>query len=466
MVKYNDMDVNLKKKAFRPNVFRPYDIRGLWPEELDHNSIELIAAAFVDYLHRHDKGERILVGRDLRSSSDEIAEVVINELRNLGADVIDAGEVTTPLFTFAANLSEADGGLMVTASHDSIRYNGFKIYEEGRALSESTGLEEIKNIIESGNIVFKSEMRRGALEKKDFREDYAKFIISKINIPRPLKAVFDAGGGAVGVVLPVVLRNLKIWHYELGFLPDPALALRAPNPLMLSAQLDARKEILKNHADAGFIFDPDGDRVLVLDENGDAVRPDAILWLFASNFGRFGDAIVSDIRSSEFLFEDIENRGLRAIPSRVGHSFIKETMRENNAVFAGELSGHFYFRDFFYSESAIFAALTVLELIALKNKTLSELVRPFFQYFHSGEVNFISNLKEYTLSAVEEKYKDGSKNYLDGITIRYPNWWFNLRPSGTEDLLRLVMEAKSKSLFDEKREEIIGFLVSKGARLA
>ncbi len=457
------MESKLKLKAFHPEVFHAYDVRGLYPEELDHNTLELIAIGFKEYIDQRSSGRLFLLGQDVRGSSEEILEEVKETLLSRGAEVLEVGTVTTPMFTFAMGESGAAGGLMVTASHNPSRYNGLKLYEGVRTLSEISGLGDVKNIINKGWSSYGGP--RGSFQKKDFTEDYCKFLVSKISLPRRVRAVFDAGGGAVGLILPAVLRVLKgIDAFPLALAPDPTLSQREPNPLLPWAQKNARKALLETGAEVGFIFDPDGDRVVVLDEKGKALQGDAVLWLLASA-AEHGDSVVYDIRSSHALREDLETKGIRGVPSRVGHSFIKDAMRESDALFGGELSGHFFFKDFFFADSALLAAFKILETAAHSDKPLSQLIEPYFRYFHSGEINFSVSEKAGVLKAVEERYSDGRKNYLDGLTVDYPFWWFNLRPSNTENLLRLVLEARDQKTFEEKKKELAELLVRLGARL-
>ena len=265
------------------------------------------------------------------------------------------------------------------------------------------------------------------------------------------------------MVLPELLKKEKNIQAAVLFKDlDPALARRHPDPLAPGASEFAREAVLRQEAEVGFVFDIDGDRVVVLNERGEAVRPDAVLWLLSQELSQ-GEGVVFDIRSSRALREDLEERRLRALPSRVGHSFIKETMRESGAKLGGELSGHFYFEEFFHSDSAILAALKILEIISRENRPLSELVRPYLRYFHSGEVNLKTPHKAEVLKGLEEHYADGRKNYLDGLTVEYPHFWFNVRPSNTENLLRMVLEARDKKTFEEKKNELSELLMKLGA---
>src|SRR3989338_5933975 len=299
-----------------------YDIRGLYPQELDENAAALIAAGFAEYLRRRGSGRRVLIGRDVRWSSQELGEALKERLCALGAEVVDIGLATTPMFTFAMYEARSDFGFMVTASHNPVSYNGFKLYEKTRTLSEKSGLGEIRELAARGEFGILSE-RRGSFEKKDFLESYVKFLLSQVRLPKKIRAVFDAGGGATAMVLPELLKKEKNIQATVLFKDlDPALARRHPDPLAPGASEFAREAVLRQEAEVGFVFDIDGDRVVVLNERGEAVRPDAVLWLLSQELSQ-GEGVVFDIRSSRALREDLEERRLRALPSRVGHSFIK-----------------------------------------------------------------------------------------------------------------------------------------------
>ena len=466
------LDVNIKLKAFKEKVFRAYDVRGLYPEELDHNTVELIAGGFAEFLK--SKGDSstsletrktCLLGRDIRWSSLEISEMVSDGLRARGIDVIDIGEATTPLHVFAIAQTKASGGIMVTASHNPIKYNGLKIYKGTEALSEKSGLSEIKEIIKKG--IPQEVSQIGGYIQKSYLEEYVKFLLKGVSVKRKIKAVFDAGGGAVTLVLPKILEKLQNVEAEAIFMkPDPTLSEKEPNPLLPQAQEKIKEVVRDKKADIGFLFDPDGDRLIVFDENANAIRGDGILWLLARRLARAGESVVYDIRSSKALHEDLGKEGIRCFKSRVGHSFIKEEMRLEDAALGGELSGHFYFKDFFFSESSLFAMMKILEIVSSTEKKFSEVMGPYFRYLHSGEINLVSANKGEVVSALEKKYFDAERDYFDGVTFRYPGWWFNVRPSNTEDFLRLVLEAENKDLFNTKKDEVLSFTFSKGAKLA
>ncbi len=455
------MDVKLKLKAFHRGVFHAYDIRGRYPEELDLNTVELSVLGFAEYLKWHQEGKLCLLGRDIRWSSEEISNVVRDALLSAGLDVLDVGVTTVPMFIFALAQKAAAGGIMITASHNLASFNGLKFYEETRSLHEFSGLEEMKKIIEDGR--FKFFGRPGQFWREDFIKSYLEFLTLGVILTRSVKAVFDAGGGTVGAILPPLVKKLKIPAEFLNLAPDPSLIKREPNPLMAAAQKNAKELLIKTKAEVGFLFDPDGDRLVVLDERGAVVRGDSIIWLLSNYFAAPHDSVVADLRASRALREDLEEKEIRVLSSRVGRSFIQDLMRQEDAVLGGELSGHFYFKENFYSDSAILAALKVLQILSRSPETLSALVRPYERYFYSGDIDLKANNKSEVMSRVYEKYRDGHKNYLDGLTVEYPFWWFNLRPSNTENLLRLVMEARDKKTFEEKKEELMKLLMQLGA---
>lgn len=456
------MDVNIRLKAFHQNVFKSYDVRGLYPEELDQNTIEILSEALSTYFNDIPGSEPCLIGYDVRWSSREIFEMVKNILLKNGINLIDLGLATTPLFAFSVSKSAAKGGIMITASHNSIQYNGLKIYRGIYSLNDKNGFPEIKKIIEDGNINdYKGP--KGSITKKSFANDYISFLISRTKIERNIKAVFDTGGGAVGFILKDVLRGLdKIKAVSLNFDPDPSLVVRDPNPLLERSHEKSKKEISENKCEVGFIFDPDGDRVVVLDEKGTVVRSDALLWLLTKRFVHSGETVVHDVRFSKAFGKDLKSEGINCQKSRVGHSFFKEVMRNNDAVLGGELSGHYYFKEFFYSESAILTALKILSILASSKEKLSELLRPYLRYFHSGEINFTFKNRESVMNFLEEKYSDASRDYFDGIIFHYKNWWFNVRFSNTENVLRLVLEAEDEKTFNEKKDELFNLFSSKG----
>ncbi|QQG42491.1 MAG: phosphomannomutase/phosphoglucomutase [Candidatus Giovannonibacteria bacterium] len=389
-------------------IFRAYDIRGIYPEEINEDAAYKIARAFARYLRLEVRDEKleIVVSSDARESSPALKEAFSDGLSDEGAEIIDAGLTTTPMHYFILNKTEADGGAMITASHNPPEFNGMKLSKKSAvSIGAGSGMEEIKN--DSLRGIFQNSENRGSVVKKDFSDEYTKFLAGSF-------------------------PHLK--SYIIKF----ALADKIP----------------------GESFDFDGDRVMFRDESGKAAPGDMITALLARKYAKPGEKIIYDIPSSRAVREEIEAAGGVAVESRVGHSFVKALMKKENAVFGGELSGHYYFRDFFYSDSGIFAALAVLDLLRETKKPLSELIKPLARYFKSEEINFKIKDKEKIIDKVAAHFTDGKASYSDGIKIEYPDWWFNLRPSNTEDLLRLNIEASTSELLEEKRK-ILADLIMK-----
>ncbi len=395
----------IAQKRWSEGIFRAYDIRGIYPTEINEDAAYKIARAFARYLRlgtAEKANLKIVVSADARESSPALKEAFSDGLLDEGAEIIDAGLTTTPMHYFILNKTEADGGAIITASHNPAEFNGIKLSKKfSVSIGAGSSMEEIKNDAIRGIFQIRqlADENRGQITKKDFSDEYIEFLAGSF-------------------------PHLK--SYIIKF----AMADKIP----------------------GESFDFDGDRVMFKDESGKAVPGDIITALLARKYAKPGEKIIYDVSSSRVVREEIEAAGGVAIESRVGHSFIKALMKKENAVFGGELSGHYYFRDFFYSDSGIFAALAVLDLLRTAKKPLNELIKPLMRYFKSEEINFEIKDKEKILDKIAAHFSDGKISYLDGIKIEYPNWWFNLRPSNTEDLLRLNIEASSPALLEEKKK--------------
>ena len=395
----------IAQKSWSGEIFRAYDIRGKYPEEINEDAAYKIARAFARYLKlgvKEKENLKIVVSADARESSPALKEAFMDGLLDEGAEIIDTGLTTTPMHYFILNKTETDGGAMITASHNPAEFNGVKLSKKGAAsIGERAGMEEIKN--DSLRGIFQNSKNRGSIVKKDFSGEYTEFLTGYFPRLKSYIAKFVAGE-------------------------------KMP----------------------GESFDFDGDRVMFRDESGKAVPGDKITALLAQKYAKPGEKIIYDIPSSRTVKEEIEAAGGIAIESRVGHSFIKALMKKENAVFGGELSGHYYFRDFFYSDSGIFTVLAVLDLMRVAKKPLSELIKPLARYYKSEEINFRpkadqSGADEF-LDKIASHFPDAKISYLDGIKIEYADWWFNLRSSNTEDLLRLNIEANTPELLEEKKK--------------
>ena len=440
-------------------IFKAYDIRGIVPDELDTNLARRIGFAFAE----HIGGSPLLVGRDMRVHSPEIAEAVIAGMRGAGAHVIDIGLASTPMTYFAIGSQDVAGGLCITASHNTGEYNGMKLCSRGaRPISKTTGIAEIELACEGRQQP--SSTRRGGGEKLDLLQAYAQHVAGFAQVKRPLTVAIDVANGMAGHTLPAILPLLENVEAKIIFMePDGTFPNHEANPLK-EENLDPVRELVRQpKADFGVSFDGDADRCCFVDETGATVPADLMTALLARDFlaREPGKPIVYDLRSSWVVKEEITNAGGEAVRDRVGHSFIKATMRDNGAIFGGELSGHFYFRDNFVCDSGVIALVSALNLLSGSDESFSSRVADLRRYHSTGEINFQVEDKGVVLEALKEHFKDGAQDELDGITVEYGSlkkaswWWFNVRASNTEPVLRLNLEAKTAELRDQKRAELI-----------
>ncbi|MFT7679358.1 MAG: phosphomannomutase [Planctomycetota bacterium] len=451
-------------------IFKAYDIRGLVPSELDADMGRKIGNAFARLL----KAKRLLVGQDVRTHSPEIAGAVMDGIRDAGCDVVSIGLSSTPMTYFAigANDTEGenvDGGLCVTASHNPGEYNGMKLCSRGsKPISKANGIGEIEEMCAQPYPEVAAE--RGALIEIDVREAYTAHVESFMDLGDAVTLAIDAANGMVGHTLPSILPKLSsVTSHSIFLEPDGTFPNHEANPLK-EENLDPVRELVKKiSADLGVSFDGDADRCCFVDETGQTVSADLMTALLAREFLKAepGASVVYDLRSSWVVKEVIAECGGKPVRDRVGHSFIKATMRGNGAVFGGELSGHFYFRDNFVCDSGVIAMVRALNLISaekVNGRTFSSLVADLRRYHSTGEINFRVEDKAAAIERLEKNYADGRQDHLDGITVEYGQlgddewWWFNVRQSNTEPLLRLNLEASSAALRDRRRDELIGLL--------
>lgn len=437
------------------SIFKAYDVRGVYPKELDEKLAYKIGRAFITFL----KVDKIVVSQDMRKSSNTLKKELIRGITDQGSDVIEVkGLCSTPRSYFACWSLNASASIMVTASHNPGKYNGFKFTrEKAIPISGDTGIKDIEKLVLNNK--FKESKKKGKVIKKDITDDYKKHILKFIDVKKikPLKVVIDAGNGMGGKDMGLVLDKLPLKAVKMYFNPDGNFPNHEANPLKEENLADLKNKVKEEKADLGIALDGDADRVFFIDENSDTIPADFITCLIAEEILKRnkGGKVLYDLRSSWVVKEIIEKYGGKAGMSRVGHSFIKEQMRKEKAVFAGELSGHFYFKDNFYTDSGIIATLKIIQIISEKGKKLSELVQPLRKYYASGEINSEVKDKEGKMKELAERYKDGKISLLDGIRIDFNDWWFNVRPSNTEPLLRLNLEAKSKELMEEKRDGVL-----------
>lgn len=442
-----------------PNIFKAYDIRGLYPEDINEEAAFSIAKAFVEFLRNKGEfsGQPIIVGRDARNSSDSLYEAVTEGLVSEKADVIDIGAVSTALFYWAIISQKAAGGIMITASHNPAEYNGFKICRvAARSVGLDSGLTEIRELAKKEKIADLSLV--GKVWHKDLLEEYISFVKNKITIEKikPLKIVVDYGNGMAGAEVEKLLKFLPCWVESLFVEPDGNFPNHEANPIKEENLVVLRERLLNTNADLGIAFDGDGDRIAFLDEKGELVRGDFITALIAQELLKenAGQRILYEVRSSKVMPEVILAAGGMPILGRPGHSLMKEHMRQEDILFGGELSGHYFYRDLGFIENTLFTMTEILRIISEEEKPLSEITAPLKKYFTSGEINFKVVDADQILLKIEQKFGDAQIKKIDGLTVIYPDWWFNLRKSNTEPLVRLNLEADTAQLLGEKKKEV------------
>lgn len=444
-----------------PGMFKAYDIRGIYPTELNEASAYAIGRAFATLL----KVDTVIVGRDMRLSGPQLFDAVTRGLLDQGTDVINVGMVSTDQFYFAcATLNQA--GMMVTASHNPAQYNGFKMVKKmPYLLSGAEGIQDLRRIIETD--AFARPSRRGNMTDKDLSEDFVNYVLGLIDVNAlaPLKVIADTGNGMVGPILKRVYERLPSVTLTGMYLdPDGSLPNHGLDPLQPENRAELQRRVPGEGADVGFAFDGDGDRFFTIDDRGEFVSGDFMTALMGQYFLEKypGANILYDVRASWAVPDLISAAGGVPLMERVGHAFIKARMAKENAVFAGEVTGHYYFKDFFFADSGIIPSLVILEMLSKKKARLSDLLKPLeATYFISGEINTrISGEVKAKMQELAETFKDGKVEWFDGVSVTYPDWHFNVRPSNTEPLLRLNLEAKSKALMEEKRDQILTLIRS------
>ena len=447
-----------RTSSLKKEIFKAYDVRGIYPDELDEDAAYRIGKGFAQS-GLLPRGRGVAVGRDMRTSSESLFAALADGLNTGGMDVIDIGLSTTPMLYFAVNVLGAAGGVMITASHNPAEYNGFKLVrEQAIPISAETGLNVICERAFSSSPI--RNVLKGARRKEDLTERYRSFFAERFSIALDREVIIDAGNGMAGAVLPGILETQGIRHTDLFFELDGRFPHHEADPLKEENLADLRQALKGQPGSIGIAFDGDADRVAFLDETGDLIRGDLVTALVARRLleERGAGTILYDLRSSRVVPEIVTACGARPLKTRVGHSFVKALMREEKALFGGELSYHFYFSDFFYCESGILAMLHVLKIVAESGEPLAALVLPLRTYAHSGEKNFPVADMQGAMQRIETCFRGGAISHLDGLSVDYDDWWFNLRPSNTEPLLRLNVEAKTEVLLNEKLSELRSLL--------
>lgn len=443
-------------------IFKAYDIRGTYPDQITEDIAFKVGYYFKDLLDQDDLalGPVVVVSRDMRSHSIPLAEAVKDGLKARGVAVIDIGVCDTPQNYFGVGHLKASGGIQVTASHNPAKYNGFKMSRhDAIPVAYDTGIEKLEGLVNASSVDVTTAPQADERRQNVF-EDYTEHVLKRFTLSEPrLKVAADAANGMAAIYGPM-LDRLNIELVPLYFELDGTFPNHEANPLKLENLVDLQAVVKKEGCDCGVSFDGDADRAMMVDEKGQAISADLITGLLAPRFLRdeAGAAIIYDLRSSWATKEAIEEAGGTPVRERVGHSFMKATMRVHNSPFGGELAGHFYFRDNFTADSSIMTLIEVLCTLRETGKPLSELVAPLRRYFATGEINFHVDDKEGMIRRLHGDFSDGEVDFVDGITVQYDDWWFNVRPSNTEPLLRLVLEARSADLMEEKKAVLLGYL--------
>ena len=445
-----------------PDIFKAYDVRGLYPGEINEEVARLIGRGFAAYLNT----DRVAVSRDMRVSSPGLAAAFTDGVLMQGTDVVDCGMLGTDMLYFAVAQDNLGGGAQITASHNPKEYNGVKMVRSGALpLSGDAGIGDIRSMIASGALPAPAP-RQGSRVSRDIVPEYVEKVMSFIDpgTIEPFSVVLDAGSGMAGLVAPTLFARLPCRLTTLCFTIDGTFPNHEANPLIEENRRDITAEVIRQKADIGIAWDGDADRCFFIDGTGEFISGDFVTALLAEAFllKEPGATIVYDLRASHAVKDIVGRYGGRALENRVGHAFIKRRMREEDAVFGGEVTGHYYFRDFYYADNGFIPALLILELMSKKKQSLRDLLRPFRdRYFISGEINTkLASMLDVPkkLEAIEARYKDGRIEKADGVSVEYPEWHFNVRPSNTEPLLRLNLEAKSPALMAQRRDEVLALI--------
>jgi phosphomannomutase len=447
---------------FTPAIFKAYDIRGTYPDQLDEATARAIGASFVAYL----KAERVAVGRDMRLSSPALAGAFIDGASSQGAEVVDYGMIPTDMLYFAVARDGHDGGVEITASHNPGQYNGMKmVRRHAFPLSGDEGISDIRDMIANGSTPPASPSR-GRVTTSDAVEAYVAHVMSFIDpaIVRPLNVVLDAGSGMAGLIAPKLFERLPCRTTRLCFEIDGRFPNHEANPLLEENRRDITAAVLAEGADIGIAWDGDADRCFFIDGTGAFISGDFITALLAEAFllKHPGAAVIYDLRASHAVRDTVARYGGTSLMNRVGHAFFKQRMRETNAIFGGEVTGHYYFRDNFYADNGFIPALLILELLSKKGQSLHDVLAPLRErYFISGEINTKlpgMDVLAGKLDQIAARYSDGHQYRLDGLSVEYPDWHFNVRPSNTEPLLRLNLEAVTQPLMEKRRDEVVALI--------
>jgi phosphomannomutase len=452
-----------------PSIFKAYDVRGIYPDQIDEDVAYRNGRGFARVLASLEgkpAGElRVGLGRDMRLSAPALSRRYADGLRDEGASVLDVGQVGTEVLYFAVGSRGLDGGLMCTASHNPKAYTGAKLVRHGAIpLSGDAGIDDLRDIVTAGDPGPPAEPR-GELSGEDVGEDYRAAVRGFVHEEvRPAKVVLDGGNGMAGPTVGPLLDELPIEQVPTYWEPDGEFPGHEPNPLLPENRAFVIEKVLSEGAELGIAWDGDADRCFFIDDTGEFVAGDFLTALLAESILQKepGAAILYDVRASRAVPDTVARAGGTAHVNRVGHAFFKTRMREEGAAFGGEVSGHYYFRDFYCADSGAIPALLILELLSTKGQRMSELLRPYRErYFISGEINSEVEDKDAKMQEIARAYSDTQVTWLDGVSVDYEDWHFNVRPSNTEPLLRLNLESLvSPEHMAERRDEVLALIRS------
>jgi phosphomannomutase len=451
-----------------PDIFKAYDIRGVYGSDIDAGLAGLIGRAFAQVIAELEAKPvselRLGLGRDMRLTAPELAAAYRKGMCAEGATVLDAGEVGTEMLYYLVGSRELDGGLMCTASHNPARYTGAKLIRRGAlALSGDAGIGDVRAKIETG---LGDPPGGGSVEQVDVHEGFQTAVLEFIDpaAVKPMRVVVDGGNGMAGPMVGPILRGLGLDLIEAYWEPDGHFPDHEPNPLLAENREFIMGEVVRQKADLGIAWDGDADRCFFIDEEGAFVDGDFLTALMADSMlsKQPGATILYDVRASWAVPDTAKRAGGRALMNRVGHAFFKTRMREEHSIFGGEVSGHYYFHDFYCADSGTIPALLILELLSTRGARMSELLEPYRSaYFISGEINSEVSDQNARLRELAERYEDGRQYQLDGLSVEYEDWHFNVRPSNTEPLLRLTLESvRSREDMERRRDEVLAVIRS------
>ncbi len=455
-------------KNFKSEIFKAYDVRGIYPKEFNAQIAYLVGEAFVEFLKKTERKRRlrIVIGRDNRLSSPILKRALIKGILVKGGEVIDIGLSTTPMFYFAVWNYHFEGGIQITASHNPPEYNGLKLVgKDAAVIGRDTGLENVKQLVkEIANQKHKSQsFLKIKPKKKDVLNPYLNAAFKNVSLKRikPLRIAIDTSNAVPGILMKGLKKYLPVKIYPLFSKLDGHFPSHDPNPLIEKNIQGLKNFVLAKHLDLGAAFDGDGDRIMFVSEKGKTIPSDFITALTSKIILKQhpGVKILYNICSSNIIRDTIKQFKGIPIAWKIGHAFIKEKMKKDDIFFAGEFSGHYYLKANKFCESPVFVLGKVLEAISEKGQTISQIIQPFQKYFNSGQLNFKIQNKSAKMRILEKKFSQGKISHLDGLRVDFLNWWFHIRPSNTENLLRLIVEAKEKPLEQKKLsaiEKILG----------